>query len=377
MSPGTPVGAMDRTASPGYQAPAYSPRTLTSSPAAPSPSAPMPQSGMAPYGNSGYRDSYANDDGYTPSASELARWNAPSVLAFRRKLGPYIFISVPMLVMSAVADSSFGGIVTLWTVYIAWKYAKLWSDGFDWRDVLRQPRHRMFGEVISDLADSVSATFSRSKREQLRAQGRLRNNTLSNLLRPGTPMPGAVRDSELGPYLALVQGARADREEIGRLISTLPNNERARIPDLAATAVDLVNKVESIARDLARVERDQPAMSSDAVDREIASLEAEANPLDTTRSEARVRRLAQLRRDRRAILDTQKKLEVRRGQLESCRLALENVRLDLVRLRTGNSSVQSVTLVAEQAMAMARDVDIVVQAATEVRNMTAARAGVA
>jgi serine/threonine-protein kinase len=39
--------------------------------------------------------------------------------------------------------------------------------------------------------------------------------------------------------------------------------------------------------------------------------------------------------------------------------------------------VQSVTLVAEQAMAMARDVDIVVQAANEVRDITTARSGAA
>ena len=88
-----------------------------------------------------------------------------------------------------------------------------------------------------------------------------------------------------------------------------------------------------------------------------------------------MRRLAQLRRERRALVEGQGKLESRRGQLESCRLALENVRLDLVRLRTGSSSVQSVTLVAEQAMQLARDVDIAVQAANEVRDLMSARSG--
>jgi serine/threonine-protein kinase len=80
-----------------------------------------------------------------------------------------------------------------------------------------------------------------------------------------------------------------------------------------------------------------------------------------------------LRRDRRALADALRKRETRRGQLESCRIALENVRLDLVRLRTGNSSVQSVTQVAEQAMALARDVDIAVSAANEVREATRSR----
>jgi serine/threonine-protein kinase len=90
-----------------------------------------------------------------------------------------------------------------------------------------------------------------------------------------------------------------------------------------------------------------------------------------------VRRLAQLRRDRRAVADLLGKRELRRAQLESCRIALENVRLDLVRLRTGNSSVQSVTLVAEQAMQLARDVDIAVQAANDVREAMSSRSGLA
>jgi eukaryotic-like serine/threonine-protein kinase len=153
----------------------------------------------------------------------------------------------------------------------------------------------------------------------------------------------------------------------------LPADERKRIPDVAATAVDLVNKLETIARDLVRMEATLSPELLARADKEIASLEAEANPLDTSRSEARVRRLAQLRRERRALVDGQAKVQARRGQLESCRLALENVRLDLVRLRTGNSSVQSVTLIAEQAMQMARDVDIAVQAVNEVRDLTSPR----
>ena len=182
-------------------------------------------------------------------------------------------------------------------------------------------------------------------------------------------------DECLGEFVALVRAARADREEIGRLLSTLPADERGRIPDVARTAVDLVNKVEIIARDIARADREQGPDAARRIDAEIGALESEANPLDTQGSEGRVRRLAQLRRDRRAVADMLGKRELRHAQLESCRIALENVRLDLVRLRTGNSTVQSVTLVAEQAMQLARDVDIAVQAANEVREATSSRSG--
>ena len=138
-----------------------------------------------------------------------------------------------------------------------------------------------------------------------------------------------------------------------------------------------MNKVEIIARDIARVDREQGPAAARRIDAEIGALESEANPLDTQGSEGRVRRLAQLRRDRRAVADMLGKRELRHAQLESCRIALENVRLDLVRLRTGNSTVRSVTLVAEQAMQLARDVDIAVQAANEVREATSSRSGTA
>ncbi|MBL0938290.1 MAG: protein kinase [Gemmatimonadaceae bacterium] len=380
---GAPIGGMPMsppgTPGSGYQAPAYTQRTLTGAPAAPGGYSPVP----FPAGNNMPTDV----DGYTATASDLARWEAPPVVKFRKSLVPYLAVNGAFLFFSIFGNSDFWGVTTVWTVFIAWKYAKLWSDGFDWKDVLRQPRHRLAGEVIEDMGNSVVATFSPKKREELRAQGRLRGR-LSGVLAPTGPTPASgnptgsrhtpqapVRDDELGQYLSLVQAARGDREEIGRLLGTLPPDERKRIPDVANTAIDLVNKVETIARDLVRLEQGMGTGQLTRVDSEITTLEAEANPLDTSRSETRVRRLAQLRRERRAILDGQQKIESRRAQLESCRMALENVRLDLVRLRTGNSNVQSVTLVAEQAMQLAREVDIAVQAMSEVRDLTAARSG--
>ena len=327
-----------------------------------------------------------------PTDEERQRWYAPPVIAFRKKLVPYLFVNSAILVISVFTGGDMLGITTLWTVYMAWKYAKLWADpgNYDWRDVLKQPKERMFGDVISDVCDNVLSAFSKKKRDELRA--RPESNRLRGALSPmtpargvpalGAPLGGAperIRDDQLGEYAGIVRRAREDREEILRLLNTIPEAERARIPAVQGTAVEIVGKIEIIAADLARFDLQGSARHLDEIDAEITTLEGEANPLETARSEARVRRLAQLRRDRRALLDAARKRDTRRGQLESCRLALENVRLDLVRLRTGNSSVQSVTLVAEQAMALARDVDIAVSAAGEVRDATrgpAARATV-
>jgi serine/threonine-protein kinase len=331
---GAPIGGMrvDQPGSDsrGYSAPAYSSRTGIAS------QVPTPL-----VGGVGGPSSLAQT--YAPGLEERARWDAKPVRDFRKKLGPYLFVNFAILFLGIFGSRDFLGVTTVWTVYIAWKYAKLWSDGYDWHDVLRQPKDRMLGEVISDSMDHVHATFSRKKREEMRATGQYNNNLLRGALSPSAPTPAGgsmsvkaekrgkrgkgetgaplpvapVRDDALGEYVSVVRRAREDREEIGRLLGTIPSAERGRIPDVASTAVELVNRIESMAVDLAQTDSTFGPERARAIDSEIATLEGEANPLDTSKSEARVRRLAQLRRDRRAVADVEQKRAARQAQMES------------------------------------------------------------
>ena len=125
---------------------------------------------------------------------------------------------------------------------------------------------------------------------------------------------------------------------------------------------------------LSDLARRVPNDNADAVDAEIARLEAEANPLDP-RAEERVRRLARLRRDRRAIGDTATRRERTKQKLDSCVLVLENMRLDLMRLQSGGESFGNVTLISERAMALAREVDNAVYAADELRKLRDTKSG--
>ena len=314
---------------------------------------------------------------YQPTVEEVTRWEAPPVARFRRKLAPFLFVNGVLLVISILARDNLLPITAIWSVILAYQYAKLWSDGYDWRDVLRQPKDRMFGDVIADVGDSIEATFSRKKREQLRAEGR-NGNGLLQAISPRSPVPVAVAGvgaapRDAGAWAPAVASARSTREEIARLLGTLPAGERAKLPDVAGTAASLVEKVEQLAGALAGADELIAARPVAQLDDEIARLEDAANPLDPA-SEARVRRLATLRRERRAALEASTRREAHREKLEACALALENMRLDLVRLRTGGSTVHSVTQVAEAAQQVARDVDRVVEAAQEVRELVGPRA---
>ena len=329
---------------------------------------------------------------YIPTQEDWARWEDPRVMKFRKGFRVFLVANVAILSISMFGDKDFLGVTSIWSLIMAFQYAKLWSNDRDWRDVLYQPQHRMFGEVLSHLSDSFMATFSRKHREELRAQGKLGNKlgvTLTTKRRVGSgesalPGPGMPATSGaparvgappeiLGAYAKIVIEARTDRDDVVRLLSYLPPAERAQFPEVEKTANALASKIEAIAVSMARTDRDSGGRVPADIDAEIQQLESEANPFDTARSETRVRRLAQLRRERRVVAESSRVREQNVGRLESCRLALKNVHLDLVRLRNGNSSVQSVTMIAEQAMALAREVDLAVAAANEVRDLTRAR----
>jgi serine/threonine-protein kinase len=67
-------------------------------------------------------------------------------------------------------------------------------------------------------------------------------------------------------------------------------------------------------------------------------------------------------------------MEQRRTQassrLEGCAMALQSMRLDVLRLRAGALSHQQVTSVAEQALTLAREVDSAMYVADEMARLT-------
>src|SRR5262249_22970175 len=111
-----------------------------------------------------------------------------------------------------------------------------------------------------------------------------------------------------------------------------------------------------------------------AIDTEIKVLEGQANPLDHSASEARVRRLAGLRRQRRGLAELDRKRTELSEKLDNCALLLQNMKFDVLKLKTGDESWQHVTTMAEQAAQVARDVDSAVYVADELRRAVGPRA---
>ncbi|MBL8996474.1 MAG: serine/threonine protein kinase [Gemmatimonadales bacterium] len=333
---------------------------------------PQASQSWAPAGTPSWTPAVADPDGPTPE--ELARWNQPAVIDFRKKLAPFLFVTAALFFVQLIGGPSLLFISAFWAISIAYKYARLWSDGYDWRDVFRHTRDKMFVDVAAETIDDAKAIFNKEKRQEVRERVR-RRRLSSGMPSPGggvaasSGAPAAVAALGSGPHAEAAKRAMMDREEIIRLVDSLPKIEKERLPEVVPSARELADKVVHLAGALTTLERDLGSVSVEAIDKEIGVLESQANPFDKVAFESRVRRLAMLKRNRHAVADAAKKRREMSAKLESCSIALQNMKFDVLRLKTGNQSWQHVTSVAEQAMALAREVDSAVYVGDEMARL--------
>jgi serine/threonine-protein kinase len=342
------------------------------------------QGSWAPGTAATYEPRHTGD--YMPTDEEWRRWHAPVVLRLRRLLVYYFACNLVIVFFAIIASFSLLPLTAMWSLYMAFLYAKLWSEGYDWRDVSRQPRHRALIDVASDAIDDTSALFDPKKREQMRQRRRDSRATpqaprsyLPPLGAPGRQAPprGGAQPPATAPPRARddappsVRQADMDRNEINRLLESMSRSERAQIPDVAASAAALYQRIESLARTVEDAKRQDTARALETIEHEVHTLEEQANPLDRAASETRVRRLAFLKRQRRVVKDSHDRGIQAAAKLESCGIALQNMKFDLLRLRAGTQTSDHVTSVAERALALARDVDSAIFASDELARLTA------
>ena len=303
-----------------------------------------------------------------PTPEEWRRWNAEPVARFRKKLAPYLFVNGVIVIASIVGQSDFFGITVLWSIYLAFKYAKLWADGYDWRDVFRQPRERDLIDVADDFFTYLRSMFDRNQRQVMREQRRARlTRSSGQMALPRVPLSGADVINAAGTHGDRVRRAESDRNEILALLERMPPAERSRIPDVGRSAEALADKVRGLAVVLSDLERSNTAGGSEALEAEISRLENAANPLDSKGSEERVRRLAYLKRQRRSIADLANRRDAVAAKLETCVVALQNIKFDLVRLNAGGQTPQHITSLALDALNLADSVDSALAVSDEMR----------
>ena len=316
---------------------------------------------------------YTDSDRF-PTPDEEFRFRAPIVERFRKKLAPYLFVNGAIVLMSVFTSMDLGGVTVVWTIYIAYQYAKLWTDGYGWRDVFKQPQEKELIDVAEEFLESIKGLFDRTKRMELRGRSRARHlarrsgassiDSMGRASQPSAAIPEAV-----GSHGDRVRQAAGDRDEVVRLVNSLPDRERERVMDVIRSANLLFERVQSLAIVLSDLERNVVSGGEAALEAEVVRLESQANPLEAG-SEERVRRLAFLKRQRRSVKDVQERRNAVANKLDTCSIALRNMKLDVLRLRAGSQTHQHVTSLALEAVSLAESVDSALYVADEMSRVT-------
>jgi serine/threonine-protein kinase len=171
-----------------------------------------------------------------------------------------------------------------------------------------------------------------------------------------------------GPHGTAVRRAADDRAAVRETLGRLAPAERDMIPDVGPTVDALAERVGSLAATLHRLDADVGNASLPALDDRLASLRAESGAAPSAEQE---RRIALLERQRATIGELVARRGILASQLESAGLALQNLRLDLLKLRSSGleSAVSDVMNATQEARALSRDIGYAVDAVREVKRL--------
>jgi serine/threonine-protein kinase len=175
----------------------------------------------------------------------------------------------------------------------------------------------------------------------------------------------APADVLRGPHGDAVRRASADRSLMRSINAALRPVEREMIPEIGPTIDALAERVGALATTLHRLDADVSGATLGSLDQRLVSLETEP---DTPERE---RRLALLKRQRASLHDLLERRRSLANQLESAGLMLQNLKLDLLKLRSSGigSAIEDATSATQEARALSREIGHVVQAAEELKNL--------
>ena len=174
------------------------------------------------------------------------------------------------------------------------------------------------------------------------------------------------REVLAGSYGVNVRRAVADGAAVLATVNSLAKADRDLLPDVVPTVTALVERVSSVAQTLHHLDADcSPAL--------VAELEARIAQVEREPAEApdRERRLSLLKRQLVSMTELGSRRARLTGQLDSAGLALQNLKYDLLKLRSSGvqSAIGDVNSATVEARALSREIGHVLEAADELRKI--------
>ena len=278
------------------------------------------------------------------------------VIAFRRSLVSFAVMTPMFLFLNIASHANF-----------PWFFI---PSGFMFLDALKKG-----GSIWSDGVGPIDA-FKKGIRAKLRAQrgegalsasGGAANIAVLRPMRTPEQLAAELAPADVlaGGHGEVVRRAAMDRALMREIMTGLRPVEREMIPDVTPTVDALAARVGSLATMLHRLDADVSGASLGALDARIAGLATEPATSDQER------RLALLQRQRTSLRDLLERRRSLETQLESAGLMLQNLKLDLLKLRSSGigSAIEDNTSATQEARALSRDIGHVLEAAEDLKNI--------
>jgi hypothetical protein len=233
------------------------------------------------------------------------------------------------------------------TVGLIKEWGNLWSEGVTIGQILSRP-------TAPDLASVGSGGAQHGTR------------ALPPAVAEDEAAKLAPREVLAGPYGVHVRRAVADRAAVLATVASLAKADRDMLPDVVPTVTALVERVASVSQTLHHLDADcSPALVKELENR-IAQVE-----LEPAEASDRDRRLSLLKRQLVSMTELGSRRARLTGQLDSAGLALQNLKYDLLKLRSSGvqSAIGDVNSATVEARALSREIGHVLEAADELRKI--------
>ncbi|HUR91601.1 MAG TPA: hypothetical protein VMY38_02895 [Gemmatimonadaceae bacterium] len=268
-------------------------------------------------------------------------WQAAGTLAFLIGLNVVFTPQVPWVLLAAI----------IFSIGLIRQAAGLWADGVSLRELVA--RGPLSPDSRSLSRESPRALPERSNRSS-REAGRLR------------ALAGSEVSVNAGPTERAMARAREHHDGIVQTMRQLSTVDRELIPDVRPTIDALLEQVLVLGDALRRLEENAGMTSMDEVGARIEAME-----IEQIRTAEWERKRDLLERQRVSIKELQQRQADLRARFERSTLLLENLRLDVLKLRSSGvqSASEDVVGATQQARALSSDIRRALEAADEVKSI--------
>ncbi len=263
------------------------------------------------------------------------------VRTFRGQFASYVSVNGCLMlinVMTGLADPWFLIPAGFWGIGIASSYGKLWSAGYSWRDVIYRP-------PAADAIEGGPTSVATPKRR----------------LKVPEPSTG-----EFGQLAVQMRQMQKDRDAIIQIHGKLDASERGMLPEVLDTVDKLYKRAVTLGTTLQQMDEGVDVKALKDIEMRIESARAGTDADEQSEANRHLSLLEGQRESLQKLVSRKTSVE---DQFQSCVLAVQTVRFDMLRLRSAgvDNVLSDLTRATQQAEALSIDINAAIGAAGEIR----------